>query len=471
MSFTNQQRGALLLQVLLVGSIGIILIWSLVGLVRVNLVSARHHLAREQAFHLAEAGIEYYRWHLAHAPTDFEDGTGEAGPYVHDYLDKDGNLLGTFSLEIEPPLLGSTVVTIVSTGVETTKGLSRSIEAKLAVSSLAKYAFISNSAVRYGAGTEVFGPVHSNDGIRFDGLAHNLVTSAKAEYDDPDHTGGLEYAVHTHVSPTDPLPPTSLPTRPDVFIAGRNFPVPAIDFNWFTADISQMKTDAQAEGLYFASSGALGYNLVLATNDTLQLYRVDSLVSPPSGCSSVSSQSGWGTWSINNQTLLGNYPFPDNGLIFLEDNVWLEGQIDTARLSIISARFPEDPNTNTSITINKNLRYTNYDGQDVLALIAQKNINAGLVSNDTLTVDAALVAKNGRAGRYYYENDCSPYHQRDTITLFGMIASNQRYGFAYTDNTGYETRNIVYDGNLLYNPPPSFPLTTDQYEVISWREI
>ncbi|PIR45588.1 MAG: hypothetical protein COV09_00635 [Candidatus Vogelbacteria bacterium CG10_big_fil_rev_8_21_14_0_10_50_13] len=471
MRTNNLQRGSLLLQVLVVGSIGIILLWSLVGLVRVDILSARHYLAREQAFHLAEAGIEYYRWHLAHAPTDFEDGVGEPGPYVHDYYDKDGDLLGAFSLEIEPPLLGSTVVTITSTGVGAESNLSRSIEARLAISSLAKYAFISNSAVRYGAGTEVFGPIHSNDGIRFDGLAHNLVTSAKDKYDDPDHSGGLEYAVHTHVSPTDPLPPTALPARPDVFAAGRTFPVPAIDFNWFTADISQMKTDAQADGLYFAASGALGYNLVLSTNDTFQLYQVDSLVSPPSGCSSVGSQSGWGTWSVNNQTLLGNYNFPNNGLIFLEDNVWVEGQINTARLSIISARFPEDPGTNTSITINKNLRYTNYDGQDVLALIAQKNINAGLVSNNTLTVDAGLVAKNGRAGRYYYGNNCSPYHQRDTITLFGMIASNQRYGFAYTNGTGYGIRNIIYDGNLLYSPPPSFPLTTDQYEVISWREL
>ena len=52
-----------------------------------------------------------------------------------------------------------------------------------------------------------------------------------------------------------------------------------------------------------------------------------------------------------------------------------------------------------------------------------------------------------------------------------MIASSQRYGFAYTDGTGYQTRNLVYDTNLLYGPPPSFPLTTDSYEVLSWKEL
>ena len=59
--------------------------------------------------------------------------------------------------------------------------------------------------------------------------------------------------------------------------------------------------------------------------------------------------------------------------------------------------------------------------------------------------------------------------QRAAITLFGMIGTNARYGFAYTDGNGYQDRNIIYDANLLYAPPPSFPLTTDQYVTISWK--
>ena len=99
-----------------------------------------------------------------------------------------------------------------------------------------------------------------------------------------------------------------------------------------------------------------------------------------------------------------------------------------------------------------------------------------MVSSDTLRIDAALIAENGRIGRYYYQppgggNHCSPYHVRTQITTYGMIGSNQRYGFAYTDGTGYQTRNIIYDTNLLYGPPPSFPLTADFYQTISWDEI
>jgi len=236
-----------------------------------------------------------------------------------------------------------------------------------------------------------------------------------------------------------------------------------------------MKTDAQTSGRYFAGSGALGYNIVLKTDDTFDLYTVTSLVSPQSNCYNSQNQSGWGTWSIASETLLGNYAFPANGLVFLEDNVWVEGTISSARLTIAAGRFPESSSTNANIIVNEDIRYTNYDGADVLGLIAQGNINVGLVSNDVLTIDAAIVAKNGRAGRYYYRyafsKSCSPYHQRDTINLFGMIATKERYGFAYTDGNGYETRNIIYDGNLLYGPPPSFPLTSDQYQTISWREL
>ena len=61
------------------------------------------------------------------------------------------------------------------------------------------------------------------------------------------------------------------------------------------------------------------------------------------------------------------------------------------------------------------------------------------------------------------------YHIRQTITSYGMIATNQRYGFAYTDGNGYQTRNLIYNASLLYGPPPSFPLTSDQYVTLSWE--
>ena len=469
----NNNAGYLLVQVLVFAAAGVIIVGGLIGWAGTSLKLSRYLASREQAFQIAEAGVEYYRWHLAHAPTDFYDGQGSSstGPYVHNYQDKDGNTLGQYSLVITEPLIGSTLVTITSIGeVFDGSNAKRTVESKLAIPSLAKYAVVANAKMRFGEGTEVFGPVHSNDGIRFDGVVHNLITSAQASYDDPDHDDHyLEYGVHTHDSPTDPLPPTAVPNRSDVFMAGRQFPVPAVDFTGLTADLANLKTEANtADGRYFSNSGSQGYHLVLKTNDTFDLYKVTSIYSPDRGCSS--SQAGWGTWSIKKESFIANYPFPVNGIIFVEDNVWVSGQINTARLTIASGRFPESTNTNTSITVNNDLKYTNYDGQDVIGLIAQNNFNVGLSSENDLQIDAALVAKNGRVGRFYYNSSCGTSYKRHSLTLFGMIATNQRYGFAYVGGTGYELRNLTYDGALLYGPPPSFPLTSDQYQIISWRE-
>jgi hypothetical protein len=439
-----------------------------------SLRDARYVIDREKAFYIAEAGIEYYRWHLAHAQADFQDGTATTGPYIHPYYDANGSQIGTFELTITPPIPGSTIVTIVSKGVFSSTTISRSIEAKLAIPSLAKYAFVANDFMRFGSGTEVFGPIHSNEGIRFDGLAHNIVTSARATHDDPDHSGGDEFGVHTHLGAGDPLPPSAVPTRIDVFEVGRQFPVPAVDFNGFTSDLASMKTKAQAGGRYFAASGGSGYHVVVRTNDTFDLYRVTGIVAPSNSCRTNSQPSpagSWGTWSINTQVLLGNYTFPTNGILFLEDHVWVNGTINGARLTIAAGRFPENISTNAHITVNNDLLYTNFNGTDVMSLVAQGDINVGMVSEDNLVIDAALLAKNGRVGRYYYASQCSPYHLRSQITLYGMLGSNLRYGFAYTGGTGYGIRQITYDANLLYGPPPDFPLASDEYTTISWREL
>lgn len=480
----KNNQGDILVQVIVFSSIAVVMIGSLVGWAGVNIKASRESLNRERAIQLAEAGVDYYRWHLAHASTDYTDGTGTPGPYVHTVKDKNGDVVGQFSLVVTPPSIGSTKVKIESTGTPSSTSLaSRKIAVELAIPSLAKYAVVANDNMRFGQGTEVFGPILSNGGIRFDGLAHNIISSALNSYDEPDHTGGQEYGVHTHVlsngSVSDTFrsaeaPPSSIPDRSDIFETGRQFPVPTVDFVGLTTNLASIKTDAQSAGKYFAASGAQGYQIILKTNDTFDVYRVTSLESPSNKCTS-GGLTGWGTWSIKNKTFLANYPIPTNGLVFAEDNVWVEGMINTARVTIASGKFPDNPSTRPDIIINNDLLYTNYDGRDVIALISQDNITVGMISDTDLRIDAALVAQNGRVGRYYYpgpgNNTCAPYHTRNSITLYGMIATNLRYGFAYGDGNGYDIRNINYDANLLYSPPPSFPLTSSQYEILSWEEV
>ena len=438
-------------------------------------------LNRSQAFTIAESGIEYYRWHLAHAVTDYQDGTGQPGPYTHNYYDKSGNLIGKFILDITAPPIGSTIVVVKSTGkVLADDSIEKVIKVKMGIPSFAKYAVAANANMRFGAGTEVFGEIMSNGGIRFDGLAHNFVRSAVATTTDSDSDACTTrvWGVHTCLSPADPVPPTPLPNRPDVFMVGRQVGVPALNFAGMTQNLANLKSQASSTGVYFPSSTYPGYELVLKNNNTYDVYRVNSLTNPPtSGCTNALGQSGWGTWSINSSTLISSGTIPASGLFFFENNLWIRGNINGARVTIGSGLFPDNPTTRKSITVNRDLTYTNYNGTDVIALLAQNNINIGLVASDTLRIDAAMIAQNGRIGRYYYQGPgggsqrCSPYHVRQSITSFGMLGTNQRYGFAYTDNTGYQIRNLVYDANLLYGPPPGFPLTSDSYQLISWEEV
>lgn len=474
-TYRPRKNGSILLLVLVFSTVALVVLVSLTNWAGTTVRLARNAINRELAVEIAEGGNDYYRWHLAHAANDFKDGTTTSGPYQHSFLDKDGDLAGSFTLTITAPPAGSTLVTVSSLGkVVADPTTDRTIQSQLAIPSLALYAVAANDNMRFGAGTEVFGPITSNGGIHFDGVAHNIISSARSTYVDPD-TGTTQFGVYTQVSPADPTPPAAVPNRSDVFLAGRQFPVAAVDFTGMTTNLAQLKTSAQtASGRYFSNSGFLGYHIILKTNDTFDLYKVKTLYPAPSGCSNSASQTGWGTWSIGSagsaQQFVANYAFPANGVIFVDDNLWIDGQISGARLTIGAGTFPDNSATRRSITVNAPLLYTNFDGTDVIGLVAQQDLNVGLVSSDALTIDGALIAENGRVGRYYYGNNCSPYDNRSSITLFGMIASNVRYGFAYTDGSGYDIRNINYDGNFLYSPPPSFPLTGSQYQTISWRE-
>lgn len=477
----EQRRAQASLQLLIYSTVVLIAVAGFVSWAGALLTASSREYNKETAFEIAEAGIEYYRWHLAHAPNDFQDGTGHAGSYVHNFYDKDGDVIGTFTLDITPPSTSSTVVTVRSSGaLLSDPTVSKVAQVSLAIPSLAQYAISSNDNLRFGTGTEVFGPVMSNGGIHFDGLAHNLISSAQQCYQDPDYGGSnQEFGVYTRVSPMDPSCPGTVPNRPDVFMAGRQFPVPATDYTGMDQSLSGLKTDAQNGGFYASSSGALGYDLELTTGGTYNLYKVTSLTSPPNGCTNMSNQQGWGSWSIQNETLIGSAAFPVNGTFFFEDNLWVRGQINHVRLTIASGKFPDNPSTWTNITVNSNLLYSNYDGTDALSLIAQNNVNVGLYSADTLRIDAALVAVNGRIGRFYYQppnmqshaQKCGPTVGRSSITLYGSMVSNVRYGFGYTDATGYDQRIIIYDPYLLYNPPPNFIVLGNQYVPEGWNEL
>jgi len=436
-----------------------------------------------QALQVAEAGINYYRWHLAHNDSDYKDGNdwccdndptrtltdcgNVCGPYVHSYYDYDNNLIGEFSLEITPPEVGSTVYTIKSTGsVLGNENIERKIITRVGKRSLAEDSFLTNAPIWIGQNESTAGPFHSNGGIRFDGTCTAEVTSAVEQYDcagtGHDCTG----------------------TKPGIWGSGGpttfwHFPVPAIDFSLFTVSLADIKAGAINDGIYYGDSGAEGYLVRFNADATVDIYRVDSLQSRV-----------WywdpevGNWrreaeEIQNKTLLGNFSMPNNGLIFIEDDVWVEGTVN-GKVTLAAGRFPENPNHYARIRINNNVQYVARDGNHNLGLIAQGDVLVPAYAPNDLTIDATLLSQNGHVYTREYLNDAwccfngTYCNVRNNIEVYGGIITNLFWTWTWVNSNGvvcggYRNTNTVYNNNLTFSPPPSFP-TSENFEVLSWKE-
>ena len=94
-------RGYLLLLGLVFGAIFLTVLGSLAGFVLMTNKAQTASTDRAKAFSIAEAGLEYYRWFLAHNPGDITNGTGQPGPYLIPYNDPEAALEGTITLDIE----------------------------------------------------------------------------------------------------------------------------------------------------------------------------------------------------------------------------------------------------------------------------------------------------------------------------------------------------------------------------------
>lgn len=445
------ERGNMLLFVMVFGSIAFTLIVAGVASYAIGENRASNYKQnREQALQAAEAGISYYRWHLAHSPNDYQDGTSQPGPYIHDYKDKDGNVIGKFSLTITPPPNGSTVVTIQSTGWLTIQPNStRTLKVRVGFPSLANYAFLTNSNIWIGNGEVIHGAISSNGGIRFDGVSDSLVTSAVATYVcQPVFGNGCNNTV-----------------KPGVWGQGGpqsywQFPVPAQDFSAVTANLAQIKTGAQTGGIYLSSSGQQGWRLQFTADGHVLASKVTA-----TNCYNGQDIDGTNLRAcidIKTTGAVTTYPMPANSYIYVEDMVWVDG--------VVNGRATVGTAAGKSVIINGNITYVAKDGSDVLGLIGQKDVLVPHDSLDTLEVDGVMLAQTGAAKRYYY-----PGNMKTSLTTYGSIISYGTWTWSWVSLggaivSGYKNTVSTYDANLVYGPPGGFPVGS-QYNVLSWEEI
>lgn len=478
------KKGSATAYVLSIMTIVLFILTPMLQYISSSLRYSMHESSREEALQIAEAGMYWYKWYLSHhlagktaqqTKQFWSDECGGNAKKQYDateYIDPYGSGIGRYQIEIDCPTEYLTIVTVRSSAwTYKNTSLTRTVQARFRKPSWSEYAVLSNvetSFVRFGSDTEVFGPVHANGGIHFDGVAHNTITSSAETYYDSDtdvHAwrDGVWTSWNNEYNSTQ---------NSNVFLGGKEYPVtPPKDFNGVTTDLSVIKDAAIASETYFDSTSQ-GRRIILKPNGTFDMCIVNSYNGSTNAIGNYKRWSSNGTCSSCSGQCLRNFSIPQNGAIFVEDNIWLEGTVDGNRVTIAAADMSSSQERSIFVGYG-DLRYTNYDGSDIIGVIGEKNVEVIGPSLNVLRIDGAFLAQTGRVGREHYtpagcNGSCAVI--RDTITVYGAIATNLRYGFAWTDGTGYQHKNLYFDNNLLYYPPPYFPVGTD-YFIDLWEEI
>ena len=481
---------------------------------------ANNNSRRQQAFNIAEAGINYYLWHLSHNPTDFKDGkttpitqdpTLGYGPYVHSYVDDNAKTTGTYTLWIKPQGGGSTIATVRSIGRVNGTNSIRTIDAQLGVPSFASYVINSDSAIWFGNTETADGPVHSNQGVRMDGQSTTDVTSANSTYVPPNALGG-DGASHPGVWCKNTVTtPVNCNTRNK---SDWRYPVASIDYNQVTNSLCKMKKTAFSANASTASlanlanacsqtpatrtsayipqrsstyNAARGYLVQLNTNGTYDLFNVNG----------ENDQLTPYTSALTLVSVATNIPVDASGIIYVEDNVWVRTNSTFAgRVTVGAGRLATT--SNAKITISDDILYSTKDGSDAIGLIAENDVLLApyappATGSFNFEVDAAVISQSGSVTYpLYYLTDTDKCTRgwtsgNQTFNFYGSISTRLTWTWtwlvgsspcgnaAYSsgDNryiTGILNNVTQYDYNLRYAPPPAFPLTST-YDILSWREV
>jgi hypothetical protein len=485
----KKQKGAILIYLIIFIAVFTIVMPAVVGnfVAKLRLLSTT--IIREQSLQIAEAGINYYQWHLVQFPGDYQDGTGQQGPYVHDYIDYDTQqTIGQFSLVITAPPEGETAVTIQSTGwTNDNPSVKRKVTATYGIPSLANYALLAHDWI-YAWSTESYtGPIHSDTGIRFEGTTQSAVTSSvESTYFDDCRQEYPEAECPTRATrdaiwATGPNKSQSLPYWSN--------PTTKADFTGISSAFSTISQKSSLPGNINLPYNSYGYSLKFIGDGTVEIYKV--LRTTNSGAkfpvtTAISNGTNTVLKTLNGGTdyssgtctscsgcynkgrcLLAGYPkaIPAGGLvIYATNNLWVEGTVK-GRVVIATANGASDALSMASIYISNNLMYsdrglTDSERTDTIGLMAEGNIIITKNAPNTLYVDGALLAQNGFvAFPICYTGGAT----NDDVYFFGSIILHGSWWFNFTNycgssfTDGYLYPHFEWDKNLLYRPPPYFP--------------
>ncbi len=492
MHFTRYNKsGFITLYILVFGVVFLILLAALLGFILSQMRQARHELAQEQALHIAEAGLHRYWWYLVHKGEEILEGEEVGCPpspcqdcpeCEYEFTLPGLGTMGEYSLEVEEIRTCGVTGAIGVTATGWTKdfpALQRRIGIRYIQPSVAEYSFILNDNVWAGPDRNIMGPYHSNGGIRMDGQNNSLVTSEQEEWVCTDSFGCSPCPDVCQIKAGQgcvcPGVFTTAHGNQELFRSG----APHFDFEGITVDLARIKNlTEQGEGLYFPPSEKgkspvqrSGYHVILKGRD-IEVREIVLL----SEIRAYSEEDNyhWEESIIKNSAASESYSLGECGLLFFEDDVWIEGQVE-GKLTIASANLIT-PGKNTNVWLKDDITYTTGSKEDGLVLIGQGSVLIAPDAPDYLDLHGIYIAQTGRFGRNHYDASWYPqYAKKEELKIQGTIVSNKRVGTKWTSGgvwvSGYSQRENIYDPQLSYYPPPFLPTISENFRYKGWEEI
>ncbi len=458
--------GYLLLMTLIFTSVFFIIMSSFIGYIvtQSQLVNFRYEQTR--ATDIAEAGLNYYKWSLAHYPNDLNDGNGPGvpGPYVHTFQDPLTGDIGEFALTIASTTYCGEVTSIDVTSVGhtyTNPDAKAVVHGRYARPTIASYSMVTNSGIYYASAGTVNGPVHSNQGVKMNKAHNSVISSGQTSW-----SCDSSYGCNPTVTVDGVF--TTMPTvsSPSLFA----FPVTPIDFNGITINLASMQNKAETVtgAVYIPPSNKSGYHLDFNGNQ-LVVRKVNSKTNEPNG-----KAWGWYYNQMNGTSPYATYTIdPSCPVVFVEDDVWLEG--DIAGKVTVAAADVDTPGNDPSIFLNGDITYGNSSAG--LLAVAEKDVLIGFDVPEDLTLEGIFIAQTGFFGRYNYSDNKIPggfaqHKIKDSLTLHGTVVSANRAAYNYGSPLVSGFSNVIntYDTSQVYNPPPLTPYSTDVYTFFNWRQ-
>lgn len=161
---------------------------------------------------------------------------------------------------------------------------------------------------------------------------------------------------------------------------------------------------------------------------------------------------------------LTNQALPANGALFVSGgNLTVSGVLQ-GRLTVGCSRDIFIPG---NITYNTDPR-VDPSSTDTLGIISEADVVISSGAPTDLEIDGSIMALNTS----FLLNNWDDPPPRGTLTVFGGIIQQERGPvgtFSGGNKVSGYSKNYVYDGRLLTNPPPFVP-TTGDYVTLSWKD-